>query len=398
MDKSWTLEVLVGAIIQSTEYSEGNIVLCSPLLYSMINAIKNLLRSILGHRWSPYYTGVDKDPRSEEEQKKDYAHEERLVTAPDQIWFTKITQSPYPIENQYGTSSCVPHGVTLGLGIAYKTSKQWFVRFSKMYVYRQRSNYPQQGMSPWECFEILRKQGSCLFDTMPTPTTESAANALTIPESARTEAKIFDEAEYYSFTTSSKNDINELATAAAHGYAIPITIYASYREWAQLYPQLWDNPSIDKAEVKHEVCILPRGGFIENGIKYVTVQDSAWFGSIQIRHLSEAFIRQRVYDARYWTTVSMQAGIGTKPKYVFTKNLSIGMKSPDVKALQQCLIYEGLLPSDCATGLFAGRTFAAVRAFQEKYESEILTPNGLTAPTGLVGPATIKKLNALYGS
>ncbi|MEK7209122.1 MAG: hypothetical protein AAB677_02590 [Patescibacteria group bacterium] len=41
-------------------------------------------------------------------------------------------------------------------------------------------------------------------------------------------------------------------------------------------------------------------------------------------------------------------------------------------------------------------TAAAVSQFQLKYKDEILTPNGLGAPTGYFGPATRKKMNSLY--
>ncbi|MEK7649435.1 MAG: peptidoglycan-binding domain-containing protein [Patescibacteria group bacterium] len=76
--------------------------------------------------------------------------------------------------------------------------------------------------------------------------------------------------------------------------------------------------------------------------------------------------------------------------------------SGDVKELQQALIKEGFtISSSEHNGRFINNfgesTASAVVAFQEKYRSEILTPNGLSHGTGYVGPATRKKLNQLYG-
>jgi peptidoglycan hydrolase-like protein with peptidoglycan-binding domain len=364
----------------------------------IMNIIKTILRLIFGHSRSPYFTGVTKDPRTLEAQKKDYVHEERTAPAIEtpSIWSSMIIESPYFYENQLFTSSCVAHGVLLPFSILLKRIKGTYYRLSQMFVYRPRSNFPALGMSPWEAFEYIRKNGSCLFETLPTPQTEADADALVITPQMKTEAQIFTGAEYYTFTTT-KNDINALATVAAQGYAVSICIYASYREWAQLFPTIIDNPSFNTAEIRHEISILPNGGFISDGIKYVAIQDSAWFAGLKIRYLSEAFIKARVYDARYWTTVTMMAGAGIKPTHIFTIPLSIGAQGPEVVALQKCLIFEGLLPVDCATGLFAGRTLAAVKVFQEKYKNDILLPSNLNAATGYVGLNTIKKLNALYG-
>lgn len=88
--------------------------------------------------------------------------------------------------------------------------------------------------------------------------------------------------------------------------------------------------------------------------------------------------------------------------YTFGKDLSLGMKGPDVVALQHALDLEGVYaynPTDGSpkyTGNFKDMTLAAVKAFQQKYASEVLTPLGLKAPTGYVGPATRKKLNQLF--
>lgn len=45
--------------------------------------------------------------------------------------------------------------------------------------------------------------------------------------------------------------------------------------------------------------------------------------------------------------------------------------------------------------VFGPKTLSAVNAFQKKYASEILTPAGLTKPSGLVMRLTLKKLNAI---
>ena len=50
------------------------------------------------------------------------------------------------------------------------------------------------------------------------------------------------------------------------------------------------------------------------------------------------------------------------------------------------------------TTFYGPRTMAAVKVFQAKYASEILTPQGLTSPTGYVGTYTLAKINALYCS
>lgn len=80
--------------------------------------------------------------------------------------------------------------------------------------------------------------------------------------------------------------------------------------------------------------------------------------------------------------------------FKFSQTLQVGSNNTEVKKLQECLASDQeIYPSGTISGKFGQETKAAVIKFQEKYRDDILTPNKLTAGTGKVSGATIKKLN-----
>lgn len=85
--------------------------------------------------------------------------------------------------------------------------------------------------------------------------------------------------------------------------------------------------------------------------------------------------------------------------YTFNANFDKGLqKSPEVTALKIAMEKEGLYTSfSNYLGDYDATLEKAVIAFQEKYASEILTPNNLKRGSGYVGIATRTKLNSLYG-
>lgn len=338
------------------------------------------------------FTGVLSDPRTAAQKAQDYLHSERTtaVTA-DPFGNGQITVSPYPFENQLQTSSCVPHAVTLAYGI--ERGQGSFVALSPMFPYRLRSNYSGEGSIPQNIFDILQKTGAPLFSTLPTPQVESQANAINLTQQMYTEAEIYRGNTY--FKISPANDINTIAQVAQSGHAVSICLFAQEDEYSRQYPViLYPNLTQGQAVIQHEVCVLPNSGFIKDGVKYVAIQDSAWFGGWKLRYLSEAFIVARVTQSMYWVGTQVLS-TGPRPHFTFTKSLTVGSKDEEVRQMQLLLISEGLLPEDLATGNFYGYTLAGVKAFQSKYASEILLPNGLLAPTGYWGPASIKKANQL---
>ncbi|MBX4189024.1 hypothetical protein KW785_00315 [Candidatus Parcubacteria bacterium] len=73
------------------------------------------------------------------------------------------------------------------------------------------------------------------------------------------------------------------------------------------------------------------------------------------------------------------------------------VNDPDqVYLLQSFLKYIEGYDTVSLTGVFDQATFDAVSAFQVKFQSDILTPWGLTQPTGYVYILTLKKINEIY--
>lgn len=71
------------------------------------------------------------------------------------------------------------------------------------------------------------------------------------------------------------------------------------------------------------------------------------------------------------------------PNYLWDRNIALGVRGEQVKALQQVLINEGVWNSEVeATGYFGPITKGALAKFQERYSQDILEPLNMTAGTG----------------
>jgi len=85
--------------------------------------------------------------------------------------------------------------------------------------------------------------------------------------------------------------------------------------------------------------------------------------------------------------------------HTFNTNLKVGDENDEIVALQTALAKDGAKNWEYKgyDGVFDEMTASAVSGFQEKYASNILTPNGISHGTGYVGASTRAKLNSLYG-
>lgn len=358
--------------------------------------------------------GVLADPRKPSQKEYDYKHEEIFSSSVPTYWGSKEQALTYvnkfPIDDQQGTSSCVAHGKVCVMSIfnwmqgPHDFSQNPFIQLSSMFIYRNRDNFPGEGMVPSLANIQTMKGGAPIYADLPTPATEAAANALVIDAATTQAAKQYAAGKWV--TLIDPTDIDTIAFVS-NSLLLPsnILIYGTIAEWSQetveiLTPGLVQGSP--EATVSHCITVLPNSAYQVNGKRYVIIQDSALFGGIAFRSVSEDFIAARTYESDYMIAMGNQPMI-EKPKVALTEDLSIGIGSvADITSLQLALQYMGYFPNVVAgkaflpTGTYGGITKNAVLKLQNEYAAEILTPAGLTVGTGYCGAGSRAFINKLF--
>lgn len=349
----------------------------------------------------PQHLGANIDTRPRElAELQDVTSKETIASAVAVTW-TEIPQENirvFGVQDQKSKSDCVAETRRKLKRIMLKVNKGIDLDFSSVAFYRKRSNYPAEGMAAYDAIALDRKTGMTLDALVPSDvvTTEVSANALNPDKYNDDVAKVF---------TTSDNDViftpGDLDTIAGTiqktRKGVMIWIYATIAEWSQLVPTIQtplQGPTDPQAVVIHSVTAIEPSLF--QGAKGLWIDDSAHFGGLARRFVTEDFLKARNWFASYPISFKFDVSATYKPVYHFLKDLEfspIFSTDPDVVALQNVLKYEGFMPTNVdSTGYFGALTLDAVKKLQAAHNITTSENTGY----GRVGPLTRKYLNDNY--
>jgi hypothetical protein len=358
---------------------------------SLLNPIVRLIEGKKG-------TGALPDLRSEWEKQKDYTFAELVASAEPVQWVEKPRDRwrKFPISNQNGSGSCVAQTMAKLLGVLYWQKTGTFVPFSATHIYQRRSNKPAGGMNGVEAFDIARR-GATLEVLAPSQSmTDSQMDSAKVERYKEEVGEVFKLANYMVLPM---KDIETVAsTIQKTGKAVMVWFYFQGNEWTDI-PTI-KNTSLSLAGgLRHSVTAVDFT--LYKGKKALIIEDS-WgktYGFEGQRVITEDFYQKRNFFAAYPLAFRFDDQLPNKPRYTFTKTLTLSdVRELDVIALQNILKHEGLFPSNVdSTGIYGAVTAKAVLAFQKKHKVAPDTELDLLQGRR-VGEKTLDKLNELYSS
>lgn len=319
------------------------------LLNNTTTTMFDFIKRLLGRTPESYNFGVLDDPRSDEEKARDYSAEEVLPTAAENPFTgTKITSHILADENQYGVGACVTHSVGNVLESVGEP------RPSHMLMYRTRSNYPAEGCYPHEIVHRYSKVKTPVWEDFPTPAnfTEAEANKLHVHPMFLRETEI----PYFATPI---GDTKKMAQVVNSGTSLTVTIFAIVPEWARSMVTIIDKMlGLLGATVRHQVTVLENGAYSDASGNWFTIIDSAWFGGLRIRYVSEDFMQKRMYHPAYFYKPVSKEPRPTKKTP--TGICEYGQRNDHVLALQRWLC----MAPEYQTGYYGVITSKKVLAWQ----------------------------------
>lgn len=324
--------------------------------------------------------GANIDTRSPEQKKGDYHISEIIASASPVVWaeLTPDEIRSFPVQNQSQKSDCVAETRRKLKRITMKVNKGLDIDFSAVALYRKRINYPDAGMGAVDALSLDAIYGMTLDALVPSDVikNEVDANNLSVEAYNDDVAKVFRTAN--TDITFTIGDIETLAsTIQKTRKGGMVWFYFTAEEWAREVPTIINlNLSLyDAIALRHSVTAVEPAMY--KGKKGVWIEDSAHFGGLNRRFITEDFYKIRNFWASYPTNLKFEAGSITKPQY-----------DGSIVSLQNCLKFDGVFPKNIeSTGLYGPITTNAVKDFQKK--------NGLEQ-VGTVGPKTKELLEQKF--
>jgi len=347
-----------------------------------------------------HFTGALGDLRSEEEQTKDFAHEE-IASATKLEWKEKKEWKTYSVKRQYYTSQCVGHSLAKHLAINNLIETGKYEDLSGEFPYSFRANKPGHGMMWDDSMNIGTTKGSCkmnrivqrIRDTEP----ETEITEEMIKEAAEKAGKLY-------FSVKGEITMKVIAEIIERQGSCILWVWFDVegKEWWRVTPKIkyQDLATYDDDATRHAIVAVDYG--LKDGEKVIIIEDSAGNNSAeddQRRYLNKNFIK-RIFKAGYIIDKPnpKPKEEREKPKYIFTRILKVGSRGKDVQALQKILIYEGFLAlPNGPTEYFGGLTRSALIKWQEAHSDRVLKPWGLSKGTGVFAMKSIEYANEIYG-
>jgi hypothetical protein len=372
--------------------------------------------------------GAALDTRPDEAKEKDMSQVETVSAAAPVQWVEKKPSEwrNFTKQDQDGSGSCVMQTVRKLAQILLWLKEKTKVEFSAAF-YQLRSNRPDGGMIGVEAFDIWKNEGVPLEALVESDHMNDAQmDAVKIDQYKKDVAKVFRIANHLGLPN---GDFERVAsTIQQTGKGIMVWFYFTSEEW---------KANLDKAndfsipEIKTPTLTIPTGSrhsvaavdfFLYKGKKYILCEDSALFGGVSRRLISEDFFKRRNWFIRYPTTFRFQDStqpqpeptpVPQKPTHTFTKplvfipldangnisNLALHeSQKADVVKLQDILRYEGTFPVNVdSTGYYGATTARAVYNYQKKHA--VAPAAELDSLQGRrVGEKTIASLNSKYSN
>lgn len=338
-----------------------------------------------------FKNGALPDARPEEERAKDFQFEEMVASVSPVNWTEKppISWRKFPIFAQNGSGSCVAQTLAKLLGILYwlKNGGE-YVHFSATHLYQRRANRPAAGMAGVDAFKIAQ-QGTTLEQLVPSQMmTDEQMDSMTIAQFKQDVGTVFKIPNYIQVPVKDIDTIASIIQTTKKG--VMVWFYFQINEWGNV-PQIL-NPNLDlqaPSTLRHSVAAVDFT--LYQNKKALIIEDSwgpgAGMGGQRI--ITEDFFKVRNWFAAYPIAFVFDGG-NLKPTHTFNVNLAFGQTSDEVRALQDCLKWEGLFPSNISSsGFYGSITAKAVLDFQIKYGISPTSANN-------VGPMTRQKLNLIF--